>query len=212
MLRSPSALTRHGYYLSLLGPTMLSVPRSAPTGSVPGRRSVGRIERTLAHVSGARAGGRRMARACTPQSAERARGVRVPIECVCFVVRRRHDVRRHELGGARAPRDDGQHPRRRRRHHLVHVPHQQRDPAAQVAPQTEVGGERRNASLGYFRCQRHQFLLPELSGRAALLLGLRVTRQKRRALLGLIYCLVDMISPLPVDAFCLVTRDLSDRF
>ena len=40
MLRSASALTRHGCYLSLLGPTMLSVPRSAPTGSVPGRRSV----------------------------------------------------------------------------------------------------------------------------------------------------------------------------
>ena len=154
--------------------------------------------------SGARraAGGRRMARARVHSSVsgESSQCSRF-VECLtdCIVRRWRHDVRRHELGGgARAPRDDGQHPRRRRRHHLVHVPHQQRDPAAQVAPQTEVGGrERRNASLGYFRCQRHQFLLPELSGRAALLLGLRVTRQKWRALLGLIYLLVDIISSLP---------------
>ena len=146
----------HAEYLCIfVGPTMLSVVRSSPTGWVLGRSEGGDWERTLAHVSGA--GGRPVARACNPQSAERARSVHVNsdlnIPPILSALSGRHDVRRHELCGPRAPRDDGQHPRRGRRHHLLHVQDQQRDPAAQVAPQTEVGNEGGNgrARLGEHR-------------------------------------------------------------
>ena len=135
------------------------------------RSSVGRTVVLSARSRTCRGrGGRvvvRMARACVHSSVsgESSQCSRF-VECLtdCIVRRWRHDVRRHELGGgARAPRDDGQHPRRRRRHHLVHVPHQQRDPAAQVAPQTEVGrrrAEKRVACLAIFVANVINFFCP----------------------------------------------------
>ena len=107
----------------VVGPSVVVPPvRSLVEGSARAR------SRTCRARPVARSVGRSVA--CIPQSAERARSVH---DGGVFRLSGRHDVRRHELG-SRAPRDDGQHPGRGRRHHLVHVQDQQRDSTAQVAP------------------------------------------------------------------------------